>query len=83
MFAQLDVLEDYPDFYDRELNEIVMESGSNVEKLSCWVYLQRNFPEKMLCFPFLSEYCNSEAKPYQERSKRIANILARDDLDFE
>jgi gamma-glutamylaminecyclotransferase len=81
MFARLDVLEDYPEFYDRQINEIILEE--NNEKVSCWVYMIKNFPEKLLSFPMLNEYKNSEEKPYQERSKRIANILAKNDLDYE
>lgn len=80
MFARLDVLEDYPEFYDRQLNEIVME---NDEKVSCWVYMLKNFPEKLLTFPMLDEYRDSAEKPYQERSKRISNILAKNDLNYE
>lgn len=81
--AHLDVLEDYPSFYDREVNEIVMESGCNEEKMHCWIYVMKNFPEKMLCFPFLAEYRNSSTKPYQERSRRFEHIIARDDLEYE
>lgn len=83
MMAHLDVLEDYPAFYDREVNEIVMEPGSNVEKMNCWIYMMRNFPEKMLCFPTLTEYRNSEDKPYRERCQRLPEIIAKDDLEFE
>lgn len=80
MFSQLDVLEDYPEFYDRQINEILLD---NDEKVSCWVYMIKNFPEKLLTFPMLDEYKNTAEKPYQERSKRLENISAKNDLEFQ
>ncbi|CRK99930.1 CLUMA_CG013230, isoform A [Clunio marinus] len=80
MFARLDVLEDYPEFYDREIQDIDIEDGK--EKLKCWVYLLKNFPEKLLNLPHIAEYKNSAEKRYQERCQRVSNILAKDDLEY-
>jgi gamma-glutamylaminecyclotransferase len=79
MMARLDVLEDYPEFYDRELQEIERPTG---EKDNCWVYIIKSFPEKLLRLPFLIDYRNTTEKPYQERCQRVSNILAKDDLDY-
>lgn len=81
MFARLDVLEDYPSFYDREIQEINV--GDDKDRLSCWVYVLKNFPEKLLSLPFISDYKDSPEKPYQERCQRVSNILAKDDLEYE
>ncbi|CAO1368691.1 unnamed protein product [Diamesa tonsa] len=78
MMSKLDVLEDYPKFYDREIQKFDIGVGEgNVE---CWVYLLKNFPEKLLDLPHLAEYKNTTKKPYQERSQRITDVLAQDDL---
>lgn len=79
MLARLDILEDYPKFYDREEQEITVGSG----KEKCWVYILKNFPEKLLNNqPFLTEYKDTPEKRYQTRSQRISSILAKDDLEY-
>lgn len=80
MFARLDVLEDYPTFYDRRIEEI--DVGEAKEKVPCWVYILKTYPDKLLSLPFLTEYKDTPEKPYQERSQRVSNILAKDDLEF-
>jgi gamma-glutamylaminecyclotransferase len=78
MFAVLDKLEDYPSWYDREIQDMNVANG---EKIPCWVYILRNFPEKLLQLPFLTSYEDMKDSPYLERSKR-SEIKARDDLEF-
>lgn len=78
MLTNLDVLEDYPNFYDREIQDITV--GDN--KVQCWVYLLRNFPEKMLSLPLLTEYKDTPEKAYQERCKREKDIIAKDDMEY-
>lgn len=79
MLARLDILEDYPAFYDREVQEI----NAGDVKENCWVYILKNYPEKLLNLPMLSDYKDSVEKPYQERCQRESNILAKDDLTYE
>ncbi|TMW41181.1 hypothetical protein DOY81_013738 [Sarcophaga bullata] len=78
MFANLDVLEDYPVYYDREIQSIAI----NNEIVPCWLYLIRKFPEKLLEKEHLSSYHNTKVKPYRERSERDINIKAIDDLSY-
>lgn len=78
MLGRLDVLEDYPKFYDREEQEITVAS----EIHQCWVYLLKNFPEKLLSLPLLEDYRDTPEKRYQARSQRVSNILAKDDLEY-
>lgn len=78
MLGRLDVLEDYPKFYDREVQDIMV--GAYVHQ--CWVYQLKTFPEKLLSLPFLSEYRDTPEKRYQSRSQRVTNILAADDLEY-
>lgn len=79
MLACLDILEDYPAFYNREIQEI----SAGDAKENCWVYLLTNYSEKLLTLPMLSDYKDSAEKPYLERCQRESNILAKDDLTYE
>lgn len=80
MMARLDVLEDYPEFYDREIQDINVGTD---EKEKCWIYIIKTFPEKLLSLPLLSEYKNTPDRAYQERCQRVSNILAKDDLEYD
>lgn len=63
MFANLDVLEDYPNYYHREIQQV---KNKNNEPIDCWLYLIKQFPEQLLSKRFLEKYNNSEANPYCE-----------------
>ncbi|EDW92630.2 putative gamma-glutamylcyclotransferase CG2811 [Drosophila yakuba] len=63
MLSKLDILEDYPDYYDREQQAILMEQN---ESIQCWLYLIRNFPEKMLAKELLISYHNTPERQYNE-----------------
>uniref|UniRef100_A0A1I8NIG1 Gamma-glutamylcyclotransferase family protein n=1 Tax=Musca domestica TaxID=7370 RepID=A0A1I8NIG1_MUSDO len=80
MFANLDILEDYPNYYDREIQKITTTESR--ETVPCWIYLIRKFPEKLLEKEHLTSYHNTSAKPYRERSERDVNIKAIDDLNY-
>lgn len=77
MFGVLDNLEDYPKWYDRQILELQTAEGLS----TCWVYLLKTFPERLLNLQHLNSYLNTPEKPYLERSQRLS-ILARDDLEF-
>lgn len=79
MLQELDKLEDYPTWYDRELQDFDTTGG---QKEQAWVYIMKTFPEKMLTLPFLTSYKNSTLSPYKERSERLPNISAKDDLEY-
>jgi gamma-glutamylaminecyclotransferase len=78
MLVKLDELEDYPNFYDRQIHDILCGDS----KVPCWVYLLKTFPEKLLSLPLLTEYKDTPEKAYQERCKREKDILAKDDMDY-
>ncbi|XP_017070424.1 putative gamma-glutamylcyclotransferase CG2811 [Drosophila eugracilis] len=63
MFSKLDELEDYPNYYDREEQTILVEEN---ETTQCWLYLIRNFPDKMLTKELLTSYHNTPEQPYSE-----------------
>lgn len=58
MFSKLDELEDYPNFYNREIHD--MNVGVGDGEIGCWVYLLNKFPEKLLELPHLADYKNTE-----------------------
>lgn len=78
MLARLDVLEDYPAFYDRAVRDI--DNGTTKEP--ALLYYLNKFPEKLLSLPFLDDYKDTSEKRYQERCQRVSNILAKDDLEY-
>ncbi|XP_046810842.1 putative gamma-glutamylcyclotransferase CG2811 isoform X2 [Lucilia cuprina] len=63
MFTNLDILEDYPVYYDREIQTITL---NNNEQVQCWLYLIRKFPEKLLQKDYLTAYHNTKEQPYRE-----------------
>jgi gamma-glutamylaminecyclotransferase len=77
MFAVLDKLEDYPNWYDRQILDMATEDGN---KIPCWIYMLKSFPEKMLQLNFLSNYESKGDMKYVERSKRT--VSPRDDLEY-
>ncbi|KAM7345823.1 putative gamma-glutamylcyclotransferase CG2811 [Cochliomyia hominivorax] len=79
MFGNLDVLEDYPVYYDREIQAITLDNNETVQ---CWLYLIRKFPEKLLEKEHLTSYHNTKEKLYTERSERDINIKASDDMSY-
>ncbi|XP_055374256.1 putative gamma-glutamylcyclotransferase CG2811 isoform X2 [Condylostylus longicornis] len=78
MLSKLDILEDYPQYYDREIRDIQMGN----ETLKCWLYLIRKFPESLLNKKLLTSYSNTKELPYRERYLRTENIKPIDDLSF-
>jgi len=48
--------------------------------IHCWLYLIRNFPEKMLAKKLLTSYHNTPEQPYNEKSVRT--VPAREDLSY-
>uniref|UniRef100_T1GP59 Gamma-glutamylcyclotransferase family protein n=1 Tax=Megaselia scalaris TaxID=36166 RepID=T1GP59_MEGSC len=79
MMGNLDILEDYPEYYDREKQNIKL---SNNEITSCWLYLIRKFPEELLQKPHLTSYKDCPEQKYCERSCRNSDIRAKDDMSF-
>jgi len=76
MLGELDKLEDYPTWYDRELQDFdIIGSG---KKEQAWVYIMKTFPEKMLSLPFLTTYKNSELTPYKESED---DYMSKADID--
>ncbi|XP_037045974.1 putative gamma-glutamylcyclotransferase CG2811 isoform X4 [Bradysia coprophila] len=62
MLSKLDILEDYPELYDRQIEDIVTKDGL----VPCWVYLLRKFPPKLLDKTYLEEYASTNDLPYLE-----------------
>uniref|UniRef100_A0A1B0GBU8 Gamma-glutamylcyclotransferase family protein n=1 Tax=Glossina morsitans morsitans TaxID=37546 RepID=A0A1B0GBU8_GLOMM len=78
MLKKLDELEEYPEYYDREIQEIKMEKRDEVTK--CWLYLMRNCPDHLLQKPLLNSYHSSTDFPYKPRSERDSDINIKDEM---
>lgn len=80
MFEKIDELEDYPNFYDREIQD--MNIGVGEGNVPCWVYFLKHYPDELLKLPFLAEYKDCKEHPYTEGKMRADDVPAKDDLDF-
>ncbi|GLH15236.1 Putative gamma-glutamylcyclotransferase CG2811 [Gryllus bimaculatus] len=68
MLQHLDVLQQYPDFYYRDMIEVLCGS----KKVSAFVYVLREFRPFLMEEPFLEEYSSNgdHGKRYVERAER-------------
>ncbi|KAL0809549.1 hypothetical protein ABMA28_011083 [Loxostege sticticalis] len=78
MLSKLDILEDHPSYYVRELDDItVVGKGEvpEVKEIKCWVYFLKKFKQELLQRPLLEVYSSKggHGLPYMERSKRDPN----------
>lgn len=69
--AKLDILEDHPNYYIRDLYDIEASNETH-EKIKAWIYVIRNFRKELLNQPFYESYSNSgnHEKRYMERYLR-------------
>ncbi|CAF4833927.1 unnamed protein product [Pieris macdunnoughi] len=74
MLSKLDILEDHPKWYIREIDDIIVKTqGTNKEEImKCWVYFLKNFRSDLLRKQLYDNYSSSGAHglKYLERSKR-------------
>ncbi|XP_063370625.1 putative gamma-glutamylcyclotransferase CG2811 isoform X1 [Cydia amplana] len=72
MLSNLDILEDHPKFYVREVDDILIQKGNETTTTKCWVYFLKTFKPELLKKPTMSNY--SSAGPhglvYAERCNR-------------
>ncbi|XP_068621972.1 putative gamma-glutamylcyclotransferase CG2811 [Battus philenor] len=70
MLAKLDILEDHPNYYIREIDNVeIMKSDTNeTQKIKCWIYFLKNFKEELLSRQMLENYSSSgsHGMPYLE-----------------
>ncbi|XP_041988104.1 putative gamma-glutamylcyclotransferase CG2811 isoform X2 [Aricia agestis] len=76
MLSKLDILEDHPNFYVREVDVIITKNsdGQNGEE-KCWVYFLKQFRPELMKFEQFENYSSagSHGLTYMERSKRDSN----------
>ncbi|KAJ8707245.1 hypothetical protein PYW08_011379 [Mythimna loreyi] len=58
MLSKLDILEDHPNYYVREIDDITVTDAvtKNQESVQCWVYFLKNFKEELLLRPRFDSY---------------------------
>lgn len=71
VLVNLDILEDHPKFYIRELFE-VQALNETSEKVKAWIYIIKNFRQDLLNQTFYESYSSlgSHGKKYVERYLR-------------
>ncbi|XP_045782235.1 putative gamma-glutamylcyclotransferase CG2811 isoform X1 [Maniola jurtina] len=81
MLGKLDILEDHPNYYVRELDDILVNklNSSDQETVKCWVYFLKNFRPELLSKPQLENY--SSTGPHGLRYLESNNESTIDDLD--
>ncbi|XP_004924989.2 putative gamma-glutamylcyclotransferase CG2811 isoform X2 [Bombyx mori] len=56
MLSNLDILEDHPNCYIRDKNDIVLTDSTHRTVMKCWVYFLKMFKPELLSKPFLEDY---------------------------
>jgi len=54
MLSNLDILEEHPKFYVREVRPVLRSDTNTVEE--CWIYFLKSFRPELLSKPFYAEY---------------------------
>ncbi|XP_028156640.1 putative gamma-glutamylcyclotransferase CG2811 isoform X2 [Ostrinia furnacalis] len=78
MLSKLDILEDHPSYYVRELDDItVVGKGEvpEVKEMKCWVYFLKKFKQDLMTRPLLEVYSSrgGHGLPYMERLSKKTN----------
>ncbi|XP_075988294.1 putative gamma-glutamylcyclotransferase CG2811 isoform X2 [Anticarsia gemmatalis] len=81
MLSKLDILEDHPNYYIREMDDIkVFNQSTNKEEIiKCWVYFLKKFKPELLKRPTMESY--SSAGPHQLPYMESSNESTIEDLD--
>ncbi|XP_073964502.1 putative gamma-glutamylcyclotransferase CG2811 isoform X2 [Choristoneura fumiferana] len=79
MLSKLDILEDHPNYYVREIDDITVTKGNDTETQKCWVYFLKKFKPELLQRPAMDNYTSrgSHGLVYMESN----NESTVDDLD--
>lgn len=80
MLANLDILEEHPDFYVREIKSV--KRLDTKETSSCWIYFLKTFRPQLLNQTFYSDYSSTgdHGLKYAERYLRDPNHPARGEV---
>nr|CAD7268710.1 unnamed protein product [Timema shepardi] len=72
MLASLDILEDHPAFYQRDIEHVRLISTEEENILKCWVYFLNKFKPEMLSLPHHENYSSTghHGLQYLERYQR-------------
>ncbi|XP_052742835.1 putative gamma-glutamylcyclotransferase CG2811 isoform X2 [Bicyclus anynana] len=79
MLSKLDILEDHPNYYVREIDDIVIKLDSHEEIVKCWVYFLKNFRPELLSKQQFENYSSSGS--HGLRYLESNNESSTDDLD--
>ncbi|KAG5899877.1 hypothetical protein JTB14_012340 [Gonioctena quinquepunctata] len=76
VLADLDILEDHPNFYIRELHDVAPLNDQN-STVKAWIYMVKNFKKDLLNEPFFESYksAGSHGKKYVESEESTLEDL--------
>lgn len=70
MLSNLDILEDHPNYYIREIDEIQLldKESMKLKVVKCWIYFLPKFKPELLEYQMFENYTSagSHGKPYME-----------------
>lgn len=71
MLANLDILEEHPDFYVRDLYPVTPLNGEK-DDVHAWIYVIKKYKQQLLNVPFYEKYSSSgnHGRKYVERYLR-------------
>ncbi|XP_069692456.1 putative gamma-glutamylcyclotransferase CG2811 isoform X1 [Periplaneta americana] len=80
MLQHLDILEDHPSFYVREIGKVKLTADDTVE--DCWIYLIKKFKPEMLAQEHFEDYSSTGAHglAYRERYLRDKSYDIKQDV---
>nr|CAD7604293.1 unnamed protein product [Timema genevievae] len=73
MLASLDILEDHPSFYQRDIEHVRLMNSTEEENIfKCWIYFLNKFKPEMLSLPHHKNYSSTgdHGLQYLERYQR-------------
>ncbi|XP_049882896.1 putative gamma-glutamylcyclotransferase CG2811 isoform X3 [Pectinophora gossypiella] len=72
MLGRLDILEDHPNYYEREVDDIIITSEKGEQQtIKCWIYFLKKFKKELLKRPMMDSYSSrgSHGLPYLESNE--------------
>lgn len=80
MLQHLDILEEHPTFYTREIEEIELYTDNTISE--CWIYLLKKFRLEMLQQQHFADYSShgDHGLVYSERYQRDPSYNCKQDV---
>ncbi|XP_022817281.1 putative gamma-glutamylcyclotransferase CG2811 isoform X2 [Spodoptera litura] len=83
MLSKLDILEDHPNYYIREIDDIVIKDTLSQcpQEEKCWVYFLKNFKPELLKRPYMDNYSSNGSHGLQYMESKPTKDLIYKAMD--